>query len=234
MKLKFLFQWLARRSAILFTTLLFGGVIFLIWILIAGVSFSEKTTTTIAAISIFFAAVSAFANLLQAVEVQKQREEQERPYIIVYFEASNSGAFYCVIENVGNSPAYDLRIKFTPSPIDYANRPINEISLFANPISFLPSEKSIRQIIGAAHQLFEDNKPTKFSATVGYRSVYGEFFSEKIEHDLEYLRHTTLPRKMTNDYLKEVSEHMKSIVRSLDKLSASTKLPSSPKSKTKK
>jgi len=234
MKMKLSIQWLARRSTILLTLLLFGGAIFLIWVLVAGVSFNDKTTTLIATISIFFAAVSAFANLLQAVEVQKQREDQERPYIIVYFEATNNGAFYCVIENVGNSPAYDLRIQFKPSPVDYADRPLNEISLFANPITFLPAGKSIRQIIGGTFRFFENNKPIKFSIDITYKSVNGELFPERIEHDLEYLRHTTLPGKLTNDYLKEISEHMKNVVRGLDKLPAPAKVPTTPKRKSKK
>lgn len=234
MKIKLFFQWLARRSTLLITALLFGGAIFLIWVLVAGVSFNDKTTTIIAAISIFFAAVSAFANLLQAVEVQRQREDQERPYIIVYFEATNNGAFYCVIENVGNSPAYDLRIKFNPSPIDHADRPLNEISLFANAITFLPAGKSIRQIIGATFRFFENNKSIKFSVNITYKSVYGELFSEPVEHDLEYLRQTTLPGKLTNDYLKEIGDQMKDIVRGLDKLPVSAIVPLSKKRKSKK
>lgn len=232
MKIKLFFQWLARRSTILFAVLLFGGAAFLIWILVAGISFNDKTTTIIATISIFFAAVSAFANLLQAVEVQRQRESQERPYIIVYFEATNNGAFYCVIENVGNSPAYDLRIKFKPSPIDYSDRPLNEISLFANPITFLPAGKSIRQIIGGTFRFFENNKSIIFSVNITYKSVYGELLSETVEHDLEYLRQTTLPGKLTNDYLKEISDQMKDIARGLDKLPISAvPLPKKRKSR---
>ena len=233
MKIKLFIQWLARRSAVAFPILLFGAVIVLIWVLVSGVSFNEQTTTILAAISIFFAAVSAFANLLQAVDVRRQREEQERPYIIAYFEAANNGAFYFVIENVGNSPAYDLKIRFSPSPIDYADRPLNEISLFGNPITFLPAGKSLRQIIGATYRFFENNKPTQFSIDITYKSVNGELFPESIEHNLEYLRHTTLPGKLTNDYLKEISEHMKNIVRGLDKLPSPAKVSLTKKRKLK-
>lgn len=234
MNMKLFLQWLARRSTILFTVLLFGGAIFFIWVLIAGVSFDEKTTTIIAAISIFFAAVSAFANLLQAVETRKQREDQERPYVIAYFEASSNGAFYFVVENVGNSPAYDMKIQFSPSPIDYADRPLNEISLFSNPITFLPAGKSLRQIVGATFRFFENNKPAKFSVDLTYKSVYGELFPESIVHDLEYLKQTTLPGKLTNDYLKEISENMKNVVRSFDKLPVATKVQLPKKRKLKK
>ncbi len=234
MKMKLFFQWLARRSTVFFTMLLFGGVIFFMWVLIAGISIDEKATTIIATISIFFAAVSSFASLLQAVEAQRQREDQERPYVIAYFEASSNGAFYFVIENVGNSPAYDLKIIFSPSPIDYADRPLNEISLFSNPITFLPAGKSIRQIVGVTFRFFENNKLARFSVNITYKSVRGELFSENIEHDLEYLRQTTLPGKLTNDYLKEISKHMENVVRSLDKLPAPPKLPPIKKRKLKK
>lgn len=230
MKTKRLMQWLARRSAILLTALLFGSAIFLIWVLIAGISFDEKTTTIIAAISIFFAAVSAFASLLQAVEAQRQREDSERPYVIAYFEASSNGAFYFVIENVGNSPSYNLNIHFKPSPIDHAGRPLNEISLFKNPITFLPTGKPIRQIIGATFHFFENNKLTDFSVNINYKSVFGEIFQESITHNLEYLRHVTLPGKLTNDYLKEISDELKNTNRELSKLSnIPTSLPKKKK-----
>jgi len=234
MKVKLFFQWLARRSTILLTALLFGGAIFFIWVLISGTPLDETTTTILATISIFFAAISAFASLLQAVEAQRQREDQERPYVIAYFESSSNGAFYFVIENAGNSPAYDLAIRFSPSPIDYADRPLNEISLFSNTITFLPAEKSIRQIIGSSFRFFENNKPTKFSVNITYKSVYGELFHENIEHDLEYLRHTTLPGKLANDYLKDISEQLKNVARSLDKLPNLAKTPPIKKRKSKK
>lgn len=234
MKIKLFIQWVARRSAILFTALLFGIAIFLIWALMSGVSFNEKTTTIIATISIFFAAVSAFASLLQAVVAQKQKEDQERPYIVAYFEAANNGAFYFVIENVGNSPAYDLKMKFTPSPVDYADRPLNEISLFSNPITFLPAGKSLRQIVGVTFRFFEKNNPANFSVGITYKSVYGDLFSESIVHDLEYLRQLTLPGKLTNDYLKEISEHMKNFVRNSEKIANTPGNPLAKKRKAKK
>lgn len=220
MKIKYFLQWLARRSEILLTLLLLGGAIVVIWVLITGVTIDEKATVIIAAISIFFAAISAFASLLQVVEAQRQREDNERPNVISYFEASNNGAFYFVIENIGNSPSYDLKIQFTPSPIDYAGRSINDISLFKNPITFLPPSKPIRQIVGATFLFFENNKETNFHNMLNYKSVTGKTFNEEIIHDLEYLRHVTLPGKVTNDYLKEISENLKELNKGISKLTS--------------
>lgn len=233
MKIKYFLQWLARRSEILLALLLLGGAIVFIWVLITGVTIDEKATVIIAAISIFFAAISAFASLLQVVEAQRQREDNERPNVISYFEAGSNGAFYFVIENIGNSPSYDLTIQFNPSPIDYAGRLLNDISLFKNPITFLPPSKPIRQIVGATFSFFENNKHTNFHTRLNYKSVAGKTFQEEISHDLEYLRHVTLPGKVTNDYLKEISENLRNLNREISKLAAMPQKATRKKTKSK-
>jgi hypothetical protein len=221
MRFKRFLQSVARRTAFLIAILLFGFGIFLIWFLTVGQSNNlNQVAFGVAAISAFFAAVSAIATLLQAVEIQRQREAQERPYIIAYFEGTTNGAICFTIENVGNSPAYDLEIKFKSAPIDFAGRPLNQISLFAKPITFLPASKSLRQIIDAGYRFFAEDKPTKFPVSIVYKSVYGDIFTENIEHDLEYLRQATLPGKTLDDHIKEVAEQLTKIAQVLEKVNS--------------
>lgn len=204
--IKRMLHWLSKRSVFFVTALLFIIVVILFWYMSAGFSpNNEKIIIGIAAVSAFLSAISAISTLLQAVETQKQRENLERPYITAYFDGSSSGALFFVIENSGNSPAEDVTFKFTPSPVDYAGRPLNEISLFSNPISFLPNGKVIRQIIDASYKFLEDGKPLKYEVKIKYYSAFGDSYNECIEHDLEYLKQATLPRKTTDDYLKDIS-----------------------------
>lgn len=202
-------QWLSRRSMFFITVLLLGVAILLFWFLAAGFSpTNERITIGIAAVTAFLAAISAIATLLQSVEVQKQRENLERPYVIAYFDSSSSGALNFIIQNSGNSPALDVCLEFDPPPIDFADRPLNEVSLFLNPISFLPAGKVIRQIINVGYKFLEEGKPTKFNVTVKYSSIFGDTWSESIDHDLEYLKQSTLPSKTAEDYLKKISEEI--------------------------
>ena len=204
-----MFHWLSRRSVYFVTVLSFAIVIILFWFLSAGFSpDNERIIIGIAAISAFLSAISAISTFFQAIVTQKQREDLERPYITAYFDGSSSGALYFVIENSGNSPALDVSFKFNPSPVDFAGRPLNEISLFSNPISFLPTGKVIRQIVDASNKFLEKGKPLKYEVTTKYYSVFGDSFDHSVEHDLEYLKQVTLPRKTADDYLKDISKEL--------------------------
>ena len=222
-RIKRTLQWISRRSVFVITVLLFAVVILLFWFLSAGFSpTNEQAIVGIAAITAFLAAVSAIATLLQAVEVQKQRENLERPYVTAYFDGTSSGAISLVIENSGNSPALDVTFIFDPSPVDFAKRPLNEVSLFSSPISFLPAGKVIRQIIDAGYRFLEEGKPTKFSIAIKYSSIFGDRFNDNIDHDLEYLKQATLPGKTVEDYLKKISEELERLTLHIKNAQGST------------
>ena len=190
----------------------------LFWFLSDGFSpEKERVAIGIAVVSAFFSAISAMSSLIQAVETQKQRENLERPYITAYFDGSSSGALYFFIENSGNSPALDVSFKFNPSPIDFSGRPLNEISLFSNPISFLPTGKIIRQIVDASYRFLEDEKPLKYQVTIKYSSIFGDSFEHSYQYDLEYLKQVTLPRKNADDYLKDISIELGELTRLIKK-----------------
>lgn len=210
-KLKRVLHWVAKKRFWFVTFLLIVVVIlmfrFRFWFLFTAVSPNAQTTTiVIAAIAAIFSAISAIANLKMAVEVKRQRKLLERPYVTAYFDGANNGALYFVIENSGNSPAVDIRFKFDPPPVDFLGRPLNEVSLFSNPISFLPTGKVIRQMINASHTFLENGKTTRFKIELKYLSIWNDPFEEAIEHDLEYLRQVTLPRKTTEDYLEDIGK----------------------------
>ena len=99
-RIKKILHWISKRSLFFVTVLLFAVAILLFWFIIAGFSpDNERITIGIAAITAFLAATSAIATLLQTVEVQKQRENLERPYVIAFFDGTSSGGIYFVIEN---------------------------------------------------------------------------------------------------------------------------------------
>src|SRR5436190_24367063 len=85
-KLKRGLHWVSRKR-VLFVMVLFVAVVMISF----GFLFArfwpnaQRITIGIAAIAAIFSAISAIATLLQAIEVQRQRERHERPYITAYF-----------------------------------------------------------------------------------------------------------------------------------------------------
>lgn len=224
-KIRHIWQWFLSRSVIIISVLIVTVAVLFVWLI--AISFSQPASVVsigIAAVSALFAAISSFAALLQAVEVQKQRKSQERPYVLAYFDGGSSGVIYFVIQNFGNSPAIDVTVEFDPPPIDFANRPLNQVSPFANPVSFLPPGKSLRQIIDVGRRFFADDKPTKFQVSLIYSSIYHELYQESAGYDLTYLKEATVARKTTEENLEAITEELKKLVKQLNKVSTQKSL----------
>jgi hypothetical protein len=224
-KRKHILDWISKRSIVFIVVLLFAVAVILIWFLITGFSQSQSIIAIgIAAVSAFFAAISSIAALLQAVETQKQREYQERPYVIAYFDGTNRGAMYFVIENKGNSPAVDVKFEFTPPPVDFAGRTFNEVSLFQKPINFLPHGKVYRQIIDVSHKFLAEGKPLEYKVQVFYYSVSGEYYADTTEFDLSYLKQATMSGGTIEENLEDISKSLKEIISFLKSVKGSNSL----------
>lgn len=233
MKLRHIVRWLARRNVVVVSVLLIAIAAVFVWLIVSGFSSDAVIISIgIAALSALFSAISSFAGLLEAVETQRQRENQERPYVIAFFDGASSGAVYFVVENCGNSPALNITLKFEPPPIDYAGRRLDEISLFSKSIDFLPAGKSFRQIVDVGHRLLADDRPAKFRVSVSYQSIQGDKYDHSVQHDLDYLRQATLPEKSVGDNLAVIAEQLKKLVKSLEnvqgKIGTKTFLVESP------
>jgi len=212
-KFKHVWQEIAKRGTFAISVLLLAVSALFTWFLVTGFSESQTIITIgIAAISAVFAAISSIAGLMQATEAQRQRENQERPYIVGFFDGTNRGFLYFEIQNAGNSPAVDVTFKFDPDPIDFSGRKLSKVSLFEKPISFMPQGKVYRQIIDASHIFLADGKPIKYQINIAYSSVSGQMFDEKTDFDLEYLRQSTLPDKTTEENLEDISKPLKDLI----------------------
>lgn len=211
-KIKHIWQGIAKRGVSIVAILLLSVSVLFTWFLVTGFSQSQIVITIgIAAVSALFAAISSIAGLMQATESQRQRENQERPYITAFFEGTNRGGLYLEIQNAGNSPAVDVTLKFEPEPIDFAGRKLSKVSLFQKPISFIPQGKMYRQIIDVGHKFLAEGKPTKYRITIIYSSVSGQLFEKTTDYDLDYLKQSTLPGKTTEENLEDISKQLKDV-----------------------
>lgn len=198
-------QWVMNRASVILASIAFGAVILVIWLLDANNPTTETLAIKIASISAFFAAVSAVATLVQAIETQRQRRGLERPYVIADFNIASDGEIDFVTQNIGNAPALNVIVRFSePAPADFANKPLG----FLEPIKFLPPGKSLRQWMGYGYSLFKDNKSVKFHLSIRYTSVYHELFQESIDYDLSYLMGVTFPEKSIQEGLENIARQL--------------------------
>ena len=78
-----------------------------------------------------------------------------------------------------------------PAPVDFAGRPLSEVSLFAHPITFMPPGQVHRQAVHMANKFLAEGNPTRFDVLVRYDSIRNEHFNETTVHDLVYLKQAT-------------------------------------------
>jgi hypothetical protein len=108
-----------------------------------------------------------------------------------------------------------VRINFDPIPIDRQNRPLNQVSLFAHPISFLPPDKTLRQLIDVGYRFLAENRPKKFVIRTTYESIFQERFTEEFEDDLSYLVQANVPAKSVEEVLSDIDNQLKELIKTI-------------------
>src|SRR3990172_314212 len=157
MSFRNILQGISKHGRFIVFVFIFGVGILIIWFMVSGFDQGElQISIGLAAISTYLAAVSSIANLLQAVETERQRRNQERPYINTYFDPSGGGMIYFIVENLGNSPAKKISIEINPIPKDHAGRKLSDVSFFSKPIGFLPAGKKLRQMVDIGYNFLRD------------------------------------------------------------------------------
>lgn len=208
-----LMKWITERARIVGAFLLFCiPVVLLYQVLRISGSNLEMLAIYIASISAIFAAVSSFATLLQAIEMQKQRRNLERPYIIADFDIASDGEISFITQNIGNSPAFDLLIKFEePVPINSRKKPLG----FLSPVKFFPPGKSMKQIWDYPHNIFKEDSPAKYRFTITYASIFHDAYKEIIEQDISFIKDIVFPERTIQQNLEHISRDIGSIAMNL-------------------
>lgn len=140
----------------------------------------------------------------QTEELVFQREQMDRPYISVHFEIIRSGLMCFIIENKGNQPAFDTKIKLNEAFIQNINgqsekehlQLLNESCVF-----FASKQKSV---------IFIDSQ-IQFNVVAKEKAVfqisYNHKYEEKIEIDISQYAWMLVYTSPTED----ISQHIKEI-----------------------
>jgi len=122
-------------------------------------------TVATAAVAVAAATVALF----QLREVKRTRREQTQPYVVVDFVPSRVGnnILNVAIENIGRTPARDVRVTFDPtirsSLKDYD---IEATAMFSEPIRSMPPGRRIEVLFDVGHERFKTDLPSRYNITV--------------------------------------------------------------------
>ena len=207
------------QNAVLLVTL-FAIIVSLLFIVLIlnspELESAVEVSITIAGLSTFFAAVSAFAAMISVVELKQQRESQERPYVLAYFDVEQGNAIDFKIENIGASPAIDVEVIFNPPFVTAKGLDLNTLSFTKQPIRLLAPGKGVRRSVGPGPEILRGE--TKYRCVVRYLSISGKMYSESSEGDLAYLAGAHVPRKSISEVLGEMGKQLEAISASIGKV----------------
>jgi len=103
-------------------------------------------------------------------EMKEAREQENAPYIVVYFDIpTNKHLIYLIIKNVGKSIATDVKLTFTPSLSSRVFKGINDTPLIENGISSLPPNYELRTLFdGVINRFGNADFPMTYLVEVSY------------------------------------------------------------------
>ncbi len=112
------------------------------------------------------------------------------PEVILDFHY-RSGLVYIVVENIGESPAYSVRVKFDKKVIGVeGDKVISSMRIF-KALKFLPPDKKIRIFVDTFASYLARKQPLLLQAAITYRDKCGKRFENIINHDLSIYKGLT-------------------------------------------
>ncbi|MCA9813278.1 MAG: hypothetical protein KC483_10535 [Nitrosarchaeum sp.] len=108
---------------------------------------------------------------------------EKYPDVIVYFEYEN-GLVFVIIENIGNEPAYDTRIRFSKKFWGMQKtKEISSLSIFKL-IRFLSPGKKLKILVDSFQFYVAYKQPMNIDVRISFRNKAKQTFQNSIQHDL--------------------------------------------------
>lgn len=151
----------------------------------------------------YFLVVFAWVSITKS---KKESYYNNRAYIIFDIE-TDEGIFIFTLQNIGKTPAYDVKLNSEPDLQIFSISSLN--SVFKNQIKFFPPGKIIKSDFDYSDEFFDrEISPT---ITINYKDIEGLFHSEVVKIDLSFRKGLVYRKK------KKIDD----IVKSLEKINAS-------------
>ncbi len=144
--------------------------------------------------------------LLEAIERQTESLKRfTRPQVIAdVFPRHFVNALYFRIRNVGNVPAYKIRVTIDP-PVHFRKRISSKLGFFNSPIPALGPREEIAFFLESAVELFNQQNPVlEFKTHVDYTDAEQNAYEQTFSIDLELLKGLALEMPITDKILDEL------------------------------
>ncbi|MEU7051494.1 hypothetical protein [Streptomyces eurythermus] len=144
------------------------------------------------ALTLMVAVIAAVAAFRQVREARTLRLEQAQPFVVLDIETSGTGHPHTdlVIRNIGQTLAYDVRLKFSPelqSTMDEDNTlgPLADASIFKRGIPSMPPGREYRMLFEDMPARYESDLTRQYDLEISYFNSRGEQETLKQVLDLD-------------------------------------------------
>lgn len=145
----------------------------------------------------------ARAVVAQEKKSKNLREEKQMcsmgPDVIVDF-IFDDGLLFVSIWNIGDKPAYKVRVKFDQKIVGVEGRKVLSFLPLFRVLEFLAPHKQIKTFLDSSASYFERGQPTSISISVSFTDSQGQKFTNIIKHNLEIYRDIGYIRKRENAF----------------------------------
>ena len=174
---------------------------------------------------LFYNAVIAIATVAYTVgtfvlvaESRKQRKAQLRPQIDMFAEPLGGLVFYATIQNVGNNPARNIKIKFSPGTKDEIKTKCMQevVERFSSlHIPHLSPGKKMRYLIRAGDKDFDVDQT--ITASLAFSDSEDNPYTSDVVWNMSRLK-SAIINDETRDFYKKIPENLKNINNNLTKI----------------
>lgn len=189
------------------------------------VGWTSEQATAVAAWVAALASAATFVVLLvtaiyaarQFKETKELRRAQTRPYVVPSIDVEQQTLFMFRVENLGTTPAYNVRIEFDDAPRSEM-RDLEDLRLLKEPIPTMPPGQVFRAYWESSLTVFSDEKPyphpLSYRVRVAYEDLRGHHYGPE-EYVLDFRvfhGQATGPkgmRELIGEVEKLVKEHKK-------------------------
>lgn len=178
--------------------------------------FLDKHSSAIIAI---FTAIYVMGTLLMWQEMKKSRERLDEPNIQISFEQQTRWGNFLdlVIENIGNTTVYNLRLAIEPKGLKTAGeRKLEDINLFKTKIPTFGVGQKLRTNAIAYLDFMKISQPKQFSIIAKYMTKFDKIKEQKYDFDMEIYRGMSASaEKSLNDIefvLQKINRNMSEFV----------------------
>ncbi|WP_022851918.1 hypothetical protein [Limisalsivibrio acetivorans] len=153
-----------------------------------AVSAIAAIITAVATIFLFLCTgVYVFLTNQSVKEARKLRETATSPLISIYIQSFKKSQYLeLVIENIGNSPAYNIDIKFDENFIQKVHETENRIP-FELHIKYFTPKQSVAYFLCEFGKLPQDND-FSFNIDLSYSSKDKEVFNDSFKYNYSFLK----------------------------------------------